>query len=428
MNNIEKIYQQFQKNFSVSTDSRKINKDDVFFALKGENFDGNSFALQVAEEGVAACVVADRPDLPCHERIIKVENALVALQQLATYHRDRMSAKVLSITGTNGKTTTKELISAALSQKFNIIHTLGNYNNHIGVPLTLLQIKPETEIAIVEMGANHPKEIETLAHIAKPDFGIITNVGKAHLEGFGSIEGVINTKNELYCFIRETCGMVFTNIQNDILMELSIDLNRITYGENENASVWVKRIDADPYLSISWKGDIIRTNLVGDYNFENVAAAIAVGTYFGVDKKAITKALETYEPTNSRSQVIQTQKNRIIMDAYNANPVSMQAAIRNFKNICGSKSLLILGDMRELGADSHVEHLEVLKLLEALNYENVFLVGPCFHEANQNKEWKTFINVDELHYQIQKEKLTGYSILIKGSRGIKLEKIIPLIP
>ena len=277
MNTTEKIYQAFTKAYKVSTDSRKIEKDAVFFALKGENFDGNDFALPVAEAGIASLVVCDRDDIPQHERILKVDNTLTALQDLARHHRKQMKAKVLSITGTNGKTTTKELVSAVLSQRYNIINTQGNFNNHIGVPLTLLTIKPETEIAVVEMGANHPGEIDTLAHIACPDFGLITNIGKAHLEGFGSFEGVVNTKTELYRYIKQNGEFVFVNRGNELLWGLSSEQKRVSYGCHCGADYPVAPGECKPYLSVKWKKRLIETRLVGEYNFENAAAAIGVG-------------------------------------------------------------------------------------------------------------------------------------------------------
>ena len=427
MNTTEKIYQAFTKAYKVSTDSRKIEKDAVFFALKGENFDGNDFALPVAEAGIASLVVCDRDDIPQHERILKVDNTLTALQDLARHHRKQMKAKVLSITGTNGKTTTKELVSAVLSQRYNIINTQGNFNNHIGVPLTLLTIKPETEIAVVEMGANHPGEIDTLAHIACPDFGLITNIGKAHLEGFGSFEGVVNTKTELYRYIKQNGEFVFVNRSNELLWGLSSEQKRVSYGCHCGADYPVAPGECKPYLSVKWKKRLIETRLVGEYNFENAAAAIGVGQYFGVDDNKIQAALEAYQPTNSRSQVIESGKNHIIMDAYNANPTSMQASVRNFRKICGENHLLILGDMRELGQESENEHKAILKLLEELDYKAAYLVGPNFCAYSGCKRWWTFPNVDDLFQYLEAHPVEGRDILVKGSRGIKLEKVLPLL-
>ena len=424
---IETIYQQFTKAYKVSTDSRKIEKDAVFFALKGENFDANDFALQVAEQGVASLVVADRKDLPKHERILIVEDSLKTLQNLAAYHRSQSKAIVLSITGTNGKTTTKELVSAVLAKKYNIIHTQGNLNNHIGVPLTLLSIQPDTEIAVVEMGANHPGEIDFLCKIADPDYGLITNIGKAHLEGFGSFEGVIKTKTELYRHIKAHGKAVFVNQGNPLLWEQSEGQNRITYGRHCAADAPVAPGTCNPYLSVVWRKHLIQTHLVGSYNFENVDAAIGVGQYFKVDESDIISALEAYSPTNSRSQVIETQKNRIIMDAYNANPTSMRAALINFANICGKQHLLILGDMRELGTASEVEHRSILHLMKELDFKEALLVGQNFCAYNENADWKTFEKVGDLCQYLESHPISGKTILVKGSNSIQLGKVLQLL-
>ena len=424
---IETIYQHYIKAYKVTTDSRKVEKDAVFFALKGENFDANNFALQVAEQGVASLVVADSKDLPRHERILIVEDSLKALQDLAAYHRQQMKATVLSITGTNGKTTTKELVSAVLAKKYNIIHTMGNLNNHIGVPLTLLSIKPDTEMAVVEMGANHPGEIDFLCKIADPDYGLITNIGKAHLEGFGSFEGVIKTKTELYRHIKNHGKAVFVNQCNPLLWEQSEGQERITYGRHCAAFCPVEPGACNPYLSVVWRKHLIQTHLVGSYNFENVAAAIGVGQYFGVDENAIIEALEAYTPTNSRSQVIETGKNRIIMDAYNANPTSMRAALINFASICGEQHLLILGDMRELGTASEEEHRNILGLMKELKFKDALLVGSNFGTYNENPDWKTFAKVEDLCQYLESHPINGKTILVKGSNSMQLGKVLPLI-
>ena len=397
------IYEYYCKSYRVSTDSRHIEPASVFFALKGKRFDGNDFALEVAEQGIASLVVADRQSLPDHPRIVKVKDSLEALQGLALYHRLMMKhLKVLAITGTNGKTTTKELVSTVLSRKYHTIYTQGNFNNHIGVPLTLLRITPDTEFAVVEMGANHPGEIKTLANLACPDYGIITNIGKAHLEGFGSFEGVIKTKNELYDNLRSDNKTAFVNSDNPLLMDLSKGLNRHTYG-TVNAECVVKPATCDPYLSVSWEGHTLQTHLVGNYNFENVAAAIAVGRYFGVSD------------------------NDIIMDAYNANPTSMSASLKNFRNICGDNALLILGDMRELGDASEQEHKAILDLLKTSGFRHAFLVGPCFSQFNNSPDYLTFANVDDLLAYLGQHPVEGRTILVKGSHSIQLEKTLPLI-
>ena len=421
------IYEYYCQSYKVSTDSRNIEPASVFFALKGDHFDGNDFALEVAEKGVASLVVADRQSLPDHPRIVKVKNSLEALQGLALCHRLHMKhLKVLPITGTNGKTTTKELVSSVLSRKYRTIYTQGNFNNHIGVPLTLLRITPDTEFAVVEMGANHPGEIKTLANLACPDYGIITNIGKAHLEGFGSFEGVIKTKNELYENLTAEGKTAFVNADNPLLMDLSKALKRQTYGTNSQADCVVHFGSCTPYLSVTWEGRPIQTHLVGSYNFENVAAAIAVGRYFGVSDTDIKEALENYQPTNSRSQVIEG-RNRIIMDAYNANPTSMNASIKNFREICGDNPLLILGDMRELGEASEQEHRAILALLNTLGFHQAFLVGPCFKQYNDNPEYLTFTTFMELAAHLTLHPVEGHTILVKGSHSIQLEKILPLI-
>ena len=424
---IQTIYHHFTKAYKVTTDSRKVEHDAVFFALKGENFDANDFALQVAEAGMASLVVADRKDLPKHERILIVDDTLKALQGLAAYHRQQSKAMVLSITGTNGKTTTKELVSAVLAKKYNIIHTMGNLNNHIGVPLTLLSIKPDTDIAVVEMGANHPGEIDFLCKIADPDYGLITNIGKAHLEGFGSFEGVIKTKTELYRHIKSHGKAVFVNQGNPLLWEQSEGQERISYGRHCEAFCPVVPGACNPYLSVGWRKHLIQTHLVGSYNFENVAAAICVGQYFGVEESAIIDALEAYTPTNSRSQVIETGKNRIIMDAYNANPTSMRAALINFARICGEQHLLILGDMRELGTASEEEHRSILGLMKELKFKEALLVGTNFRTYNENPDWKTFDKVEELCQYLESQPISGKTILVKGSNSIQLGKVLPLL-
>ena len=424
---IETIYQHFQKAYKITTDSRKVEQDAVFFALKGENFDANDFALQVAEAGVASLVVADRKTLSQHERILIVDDTLKTLQDLARYHRQHSKATVLSITGTNGKTTTKELVSTVLAKRYRIIHTQGNLNNHIGVPLTLLSIKPDTEIAVVEMGANHPGEIDFLCQIADPDYGLITNIGKAHLEGFGSFEVIIETKTALYRHIKAHGKAVFVNQGNPLLWEQSEGQERISYGRQCGAYCPVAPAKCDPYLGVFWKDHLIQTHLVGSYNFENVAAAIAVGQYFKVEEDNIIAALEAYIPTNSRSQVIETQKNRIIMDAYNANPTSMRAALINFASICGEQHLLMLGDMRELGTASEEEHRNILALMKELGFKEALLVGQNFSNYNENDNWRTFDNVKDLCQYLEGHPISGKTILIKGSNSIQLGKVLPFL-
>ena len=422
---IEKIYQLYSEKYIVTTDSRKVEPGCVFVALKGEHFDGNDFAYQVANDNIAACVIADRKDLPHHERLFIVDDSLTTLQELAKLHREKCNTPIIGITGTNGKTTTKELVASVLSQKYNIIYTQCNFNNHLGVPLTLFQIKPDTEIAVVEMGANHPKEIELLCSLAQPNFGIITNIGKAHIEGFGSFEGVVKTKNELYDYLRNTNGKVFLNNDNHLLKELAQNLTNVKYGKDDNADYHASILSSNPYLSISWNNNTINTKLVGEYNFENVMAAITVGCYFNVDQKLIIKALESYHPTNNRSQFIKTEKNEVVMDAYNANPVSMSNSVKNFRNISDANHLLILGDMKELGNESLNEHQEIINLIKELKFNNVILVGSEFNKINH--DFVSFLNVDELIRHINQNEISGMKILVKGSNSIHLEKIINLL-
>ncbi|MBO7469504.1 MAG: UDP-N-acetylmuramoyl-tripeptide--D-alanyl-D-alanine ligase [Bacteroidales bacterium] len=424
MSTIEKIYKLYKTAYTVTTDSRTITQGCVFVALKGEHFDGNDFALNVAEEGIAACVIADRKDLPQHERLFVVEDSLKALQELANYHRKQLDTPIIGITGTNGKTTTKELVSAVLAKKYNILFTQGNFNNQLGVPLTLLRIKPDTELAVIEMGASHPGDINELTGIGEPNYGMITNIGRAHLRDFGGYEGVIKTKNEMYQYIAAHKGLLFVNKDNELLMDLSKSINKVTYGTSNDADIQGKLLSANPYLSVEWNGKKIDTQLVGDYNFENVMAAICIGTYFNVAANDIVEALSSYRPTNNRSQVIETARNRVVMDAYNANPTSMSHSIKNFRNICKSDNLLILGDMRELGNESGQEHKNILELLKELRFENVYLVGEEFQRVAKNSKFSTFINVEELAQYLQQHPVSGRDILVKGSNSIHLNKII----
>lgn len=423
MSTIEQIYELYKKAYTVTTDSRTITSGCVFVALKGEHFDGNDFALKVAEEGVAACVIADRHDLPKRDGLFVVEDSLKALQELAKYHRERLGLPIIGITGTNGKTTTKELVSAVLAKKYNIIYTQGNFNNQLGVPLTLLRIKPETEMAVVEMGASHPGDIDELTNLGEPNFGMITNIGRAHLRNFGGYEGVIKTKNEMYQYIGAHNGLLFVNKDNELLMNLATNINKVTYGTGNDADIQGKMLSANPYLSVEWNGHKIDTQLVGDYNFENVMAAICIGTYFKVAANDIVEALSSYCPTNNRSQVVETGKNRVIMDAYNANPTSMSHAIKNFRNICKDDNLLILGDMRELGNESEQEHKTIIALIKELGFKNVYLVGEEFSKCSKNSEYSSFDSAEELAQYLSIHPISGFDILVKGSNSVHLNKI-----
>ena len=418
MRSIEQIYSIFRQHPVVSTDSRSCPPNALFFALKGDKFDGNDYIEQVLATG-AAYAVGDGAALPDDDRIIRVDNALQTLQDLANYHRRQMPATVIAITGSNGKTTTKELISAVLSEKYNILYTQGNLNNHISVPLTLLQLKSEHEIAVVEMGANHQGEIRLLCEIARPNFGLITNVGKAHLEGFGGIEGVKKAKGEMYQYIARSGKLIFINKNNPSLVEMA-----------QNAGLENKMIDyihgkilnSSPFLEVECGGFTVKTNLIGAYNTENVLASATVGKYFSLSNEQIKNGLENYVPKNNRSQFTETANNKLIVDAYNANPSSMSVAIKNFAQIEAENKLLILGDMFELGEDSEKEHQAMVDLLEENKFDRVFLVGKEF--ARTKSHFQTFENTNKLLQYIEKENVKNNCILIKASRGIKLEDVI----
>ena len=425
---IEQLYQHFAVCTSVTTDSRNCPEGSLFFALKGENFDGNKFAFSSLEQGCRYAVIDD-PQYAIDGRFLVVDNCLEALQQLAKEHRRRLKTSIIGITGTNGKTTTKELIASVLSEKFNTLYTQGNLNNHIGVPLTLLGLRPEHEMAVVEMGANHPGEIRTLVNIACPDFGIITNVGKAHLEGFGSFEGVIRTKGELYDYIRDNGGSLFVNLDNQILNDLSEDIPRFGYSlKSESALISGRIIAGGAFLQLVWKvsGEskeyAVKTSLIGEYNAENVLAAICIGLHFGVAPEQINRALEEYQPTNNRSQFKKTAKNELIIDAYNANPTSMNASINNFRHMNAIKKAVILGDMFELGDQSDEEHAKIVSLLKECNFDKVILVGDRFAAIPSN-----FIKIADtpsLIEYIGQEPIEGYTVLVKGSHGMRLDKCV----
>ena len=422
---IKSIYSLFIQCDGVSTDSRKCPKDSMFIALKGDNFDGNVFVENAIESGCKFALTSDEQRAN-NKTIFYVPDTLVALQQLASYHRQQMNATVIAITGTNGKTTTKELTSAVMKAKFgdDVINTEGNLNNHIGVPLTLLRIKAHHKYAIVEMGANHPGEIKTLADIALPDYGLITNVGTAHILGFGSFEGVIKTKCELYDNLKMHNGTIFVNGSNHNIFPKSEGANRIVYGvdgSSLNASVE----SADPFLKVKFSnGYSAQTNLIGAYNLENVMAAACVGSHFGVDMPTIVSALENYKPSNNRSQFISTSSNKLIVDAYNANPTSMKAALDNFISLkSDSEKALILGDMLELGKDSEAEHGKIVEMIAASGIKKVMLVGQNFASVAKNG-MSTFKNADELIPVLTDNKLNGCLILIKGSNSMKLTKVV----
>jgi UDP-N-acetylmuramoyl-tripeptide--D-alanyl-D-alanine ligase len=424
---LDEIYTCFLEHSNISIDSRTSQENSLFFALKGDTFDGNKFAMQALENGASFAIVDD-DTLPNDDRLIKVEKVLVTLQKLAALHRSKMPAKVLAITGSNGKTTTKELCASVLSKKHDTIYTRGNLNNHIGVPLTLLRLKSTTEMAVIEMGANHVGEIRHLCQLASPHYGMITNIGKAHLEGFGSLTGVINAKSELYTYIDDHMGMLFVNLDNSLLHTLSRNINRFTYGKSVQADLYGELIALSPYLHLIWehKGmqSQLETSMIGAYNLENILAAIAIGCYFGVDMDDIDEAVKSYIPINNRSQLLQTKNNRLVLDAYNANPVSMSEAIKSFEQFRNQKPLYILGDMLELGQDSNFEHAEILKQLSDMDAREVLLVGPEFANVYRGDDWLAFDNVNALCEYLKKMPVKGYDILIKASRGIQLEKVV----
>ena len=414
----------FLSNPTISTDSRNITPNCLFFALSGEHFNGNTFALQALEQGAAYAIVDDASLQP-HNRCIVVENVLQFLQQLAAYHRKQCKAKILAITGTNGKTTTKELISAVLAQQFTIINTAGNLNNHIGVPLTLLRITGETEIAVIEMGANHEKEIEFLCAIAAPDYAIITNVGKAHLQGFGSFETIIRTKTEMYNFIKAHNGTIFQDFDNEILRANNKNItNCISYAFNADAEYRGEIVRNSIFAAFNFEHHntrtLIQSQLFGEYNAKNMLAAATIGSYFGVPDEQIKQAIEEYSPTNNRSQLTKTARNTLILDAYNANPTSMRAAIEEFGKVEYGAKTLILGEMFELGSDAGKEHTAIINLIDNLNFTSVFLVGNWHNSTRYNH----FATAQELKNYLSENPLNDNCILIKGSRGVKLETVV----
>lgn len=427
MNSTEQIYTLFERHPVVSTDSRNIEKDCLFFALKGGNFNGNKFARESITKGAAYAIV-DEKEYADNVRILLVENVLSTLSELATLHRRKLGIPVLAITGTNGKTTTKELVAAVLSQKYNLSATKGNLNNHIGVPLTLLAMSKETEFGVVEMGANHPGEIELLCNIAEPDYGIITNIGRAHLEGFGSFEGVIQTKSELFHAIVRSNGTFFYNKDNELLNKIAGNyLNSKSFGTTTGAFKG-EVLNSPPFVHVKAsfpKGVLyLNSNLVGAYNVENILAAAAIGNHFEVDPLLIQKAIKQYLPSNNRSQLIQKGDLNIIMDAYNANPTSIKASVTSFSSKPTDSQYVILGDMLEMGEYSRTEHQGIVDLLVDLEHKNVFLVGQEFQAVESPDYFNCFKNVDELIEFLRIAPIKNGNLLIKGSRGIELEKVL----
>lgn len=444
---LEDLYELYCKCSCVATDSRNIASGAMFFALRGETFDGNDFAVKALEDGAKYAIV-DRPALDGvsvkgHRRCILVDNVLETMQRLSAYHRSRFDIPVVGVTGTNGKTTTKELINAVLSSKFRTIATKGNFNNHIGVPLTLFEIDEKTQMAIVEMGASAPGEIAALVELSQPTCGVVTNVGKAHLQGFGSFEGVKKTKGELYDYLRQKGGTVFYNADNQHLCEMISNRSGLCtekYGVNYQGVTVLPVTVEEPFLRLVLQDSReVNTHLVGAYNADNVLAAVCIGRHFGVSDKSIFEAIERYVPSNNRSQMVQTSRNRLIVDAYNANPTSMRAAIENFRMMKFSAKTLILGDMLELGADSLEEHKAILSLaLESA--ELIFLVGAEFAAAAAASESDSasgaaaaradvccFATSGELHTYLERDPIESKTVLVKGSHGTHLEKLLDVL-
>jgi len=430
----EEIYSIFEKHPVVTTDSRDCPEGSIFFALKGETFNGNRFAAAALEKGCAYAVVDEAAYAPDGDsRYILVDNSLAALQALARHHRRTLGTRIIGVTGTNGKTTTKELVAAVLGEKYNVLYTQGNFNNDIGVPKTLLRLTRQHDIAVVEMGASHPGDIRTLVDIVEPDCGIITNVGRAHLQGFGSFEGVVRTKGELYDFLRSREGsVVFIDQGNEHLQGIAQGLKRVEYGTAERADLCAggEVLSCAPFLKMRWRhggGEWheVQTQLIGSYNIYNMLAAAAIGLFFGVAPEQVDHALAGYVPSNNRSQLTITEHNRLIVDTYNANPTSMNAALCNFRDMGVAPKMAILGDMRELGEVSGEEHQRVVDFLRTSGFDVVWLVGQEF--AAIDSPFRKFRDVGEVKEAIAAKRPEGYHILIKGSNSLKLYELPPLL-
>ncbi len=423
----KKIYELFINSTGVCTDTRAINKGSLFICIKGENFDGNTFASLALEKGAAHVIVDNATYFTDAVNMTLVDDSVQFLQELALYHRKQFTIPVIGITGSNGKTTTKELINCVLSKKYNVLATKGNLNNHLGVPFTLLQLNKEHEIAIIEMGANKFKDIEELCDIALPNYGIITNIGKAHLEGFIDYAGVIKTKKELYDAVAKNKGEIIVNADDSLLLEiLPENTKKFSYGTSTHGDVKGELISLSPFVEMTWtfkqfQSDRISTQMVGKYNFYNYMAAIAFGVRFSVNEEMISEAITSYSPTNNRSQVKKTERNTLILDCYNANPTSMRSALESFAMIENPIKLCILGDMKELGTESSLEHKAIIQLLEELNLK-AYTVGSEFEKINSEAVIHTFKTTEELtNYFQSNEPNSGYLILLKGSRSVGLE-------
>jgi UDP-N-acetylmuramoyl-tripeptide--D-alanyl-D-alanine ligase len=418
--NITDLYQLFSEYPLIDTDTRTLRKDSLFFALSGDRFNGNEFASLALKNGAAYAIIDD-PEYQITDKTILVKDSLSTLQELAQYHREQLGIPIIALTGSNGKTTTKELINKVLSTKFNIKATQGNLNNHIGVPLTLLTMNAQTDMGLVEMGANHLGEIAFLCGIAKPTIGLITNFGKAHIEGFGSLEGVIKAKSELYDYLKATNGLAFVCEDDAIQLRQSEGIERFIFGKKS-----IPFIQADPFVSLEIKGFRINSKLIGRYNYQNLSAALAIGDHFNIDPESLNQAICSYKPSNNRSQVIETRGLSIILDAYNANPTSMVAALENFNQLKKKEKTVILGDMFELGETAAQEHQNIAELAQSMSFDKVYLIGKAFARTTQTNAYRFSSYEDfEISYHAM-EPISG-SLLIKGSRGMQLERILDLL-
>ena len=422
--NTERFYQLFLQANKVTIDNRKIEKDDIFFAFSGENFNAATLAEKAIDQGALAVIVEQKEFENGDRNIFYVPSTLDFLQDLAIHHRNQLKIPFIALTGSNGKTTTKEIIHAVLSQKFKVQYTFGNLNNHIGVPLTILSIKPEHEIAVIEMGANHQKEIEALCKIAQPNFGYITNFGKAHLEGFGGVEGVIKGKSELYEYLIKNSQTILVNENDPIQVEKTKDYSpKITFGK-DTSDYQFEEFSAQNYVGLRFENIAAQSKLTGNYNFTNLCAAASLGLHFGINSKEIKSAIENYVPTNMRSQIVEKGGKTLVLDTYNANPSSMVESLKNFSQFDGTKTVII-GDMLELGTESDIEHQSILDLAKTLNFDEIITVGKYFKKINV--EGKSFESTQELSEYLKNNKLNSKNILLKASRGIALEKILDFI-
>jgi len=420
---IQQIYNRYLEKINICTDTRKITEGCIFFALKGPNFNGNEFAKEAIEKGASFAIIDDAL-YAIDDRYIIVKDVLTTLQELARFHRKELKSKIIGITGSNGKTTSKELCLQVLKKKYNTMATSGNLNNHIGVPLSILSIGTDTEIAIIEMGANHINEIEFLCGIAQPDYGVITNVGKAHLEGFGSLEGVLQAKTELYRYLATKNAPVFVKDNDYVLIDkIPKECPIIRYGELKDSKYIIKFNGAQPFVMVSFNETQIQSQLIGDFNFDNIALSIAIGIEFGIETIDIKEAIENYVASNNRSQIIKTNANTILLDAYNSNPMSLEKAIQNLNNIKHENKVMILGDMFELGEETIIEHKKIIAQCLNSGVSHVYLVGKIFNAVN-NTKYTSFENTIDLIELLNTQAIKDAFILIKGSRGMKLEKVV----